>query len=179
MTARARPDPPKLQRLMGRTYSWYTEPRFSIRGIVLLITAIGAAAGVGSRPGAAIYVALLLLLALPMALCYAVMSGEGLGVFFRGASCPDCGERALARVAVVSFGPRFYRCTSCGARWKRHFLVADLEQAKGPRDDQRFTNREKGNPWMFAVSEDEKQAGVGSKTIDHLVSNQRRRHPQG
>lgn len=163
---------------MGRSYTWFTQPRLSIRGLLLLTALIFVAVGVGQRPDWALYVAVLMLVAVPVGLSYAVLNGEGLTAIFRGPSCPACAARALARVAVVSFGPRYYRCTVCGAHWKRWFLTVDLEEAKESRDHERLSRRSKENPWMFDTSDDEGQIGLGSKTIDELVASQRRRAPE-
>ena len=52
-----------------------------------------------------------------------------------GNACPDCGERALELVSVVSFGPRYHRCSLCGRRRKRDGPADLWERADGPEDD--------------------------------------------
>jgi hypothetical protein len=83
----------------------------------------------------------------------------------------------MARIAVVSFGPRFYRCTSCGARRKRR-TFGQWEAAKGPADNQHYDPRKSGSSWVFEPELDDGESH-GFKAIDSLVRNQRHRREMG
>jgi hypothetical protein len=56
----------------------------------------------------------------------------------RGIQCPSCGEWALVRVACISFGPRFYKCESCGQRCKRSDREAPWLDSSGKDDDDMY-----------------------------------------
>src|SRR5262249_5830479 len=91
----------------------------------------------------------------------------------RGMRCPACGAWTLQRVAVSSFGPRYYRCSQCQARYKRDALGPGLVEAE-KEDDPFYQPKERGDPWDIESAPDDDEQH-GSKTIDSLVSNQRRR----
>jgi hypothetical protein len=52
----------------------------------------------------------------------------------QGVRCPRCSETALLRVAVESFGHRFYRCEWCGQRCKRSSIDSPWLDASGKAD---------------------------------------------
>jgi hypothetical protein len=56
----------------------------------------------------------------------------------RGVQCPTCREWGLVRVALISFGYRFYRCDSCGQRCKRHDYESPWIDASGIADDDMY-----------------------------------------
>jgi hypothetical protein len=91
----------------------------------------------------------------------------------KGVRCPGCGAWALQRVGVVSFGARYFRCASCEARFKRD-AIGPWRTADEPDDVARYGPKDRGDPWDFEpFPEDDERHGW--KTIDSLVSNQRRR----
>jgi hypothetical protein len=57
---------------------------------------------------------------------------------FRGVQCPTCREWSLKRVAVLSFGYRFYRCDSCGQRCKRTDHESPWIDASAMQDDDMY-----------------------------------------
>jgi hypothetical protein len=57
---------------------------------------------------------------------------------FRGVQCPTCREWSLTRVAVLSFGHRFYRCDSCGQRCKRIDRESPWIDASAIQDDDMY-----------------------------------------
>jgi hypothetical protein len=63
--------------------------------------------------------------------------GKGLLVrMIRGVQCPACQRWALARVAVISFGPRFYECVHCGRRCKQFSAEEPWLDASSKEDDE-------------------------------------------
>ncbi|MDB5350871.1 MAG: hypothetical protein JWN86_2118 [Planctomycetota bacterium] len=60
--------------------------------------------------------------------------------------CPVCDKGPVARVATVSFGDHFFRCSACGQRMKRYGL-GRLWDASGPEDDCRFHKTRPVSTW--------------------------------
>ncbi|HEV3166580.1 MAG TPA: hypothetical protein VGZ22_21325 [Isosphaeraceae bacterium] len=91
-----------------------------------------------------------------------------------GAECPGCGGKEFARIAVESFGPRYYRCQECGLRCKRSWL-GHWQEVKATTEDTHYLPKRPKislelDPW------EEQDVSVGAKAIDSLVRSQRRRH---
>jgi hypothetical protein len=91
----------------------------------------------------------------------------------KGIGCPKCSEATLQRVSVQSFGARYFECSSCRGRFKRTSfggweVVNDREEAAlfDPSAHDRSLEIER---WS------DEDTGVGAKSIDSLVRNQRRR----
>ncbi len=92
-----------------------------------------------------------------------------------GLACPHCGRPTMGRRAVASFGPRYFRCESCGLRCKRRTFGA-WEDASGPEDDAKFRKRPDEDPWTAPPGMEDEDL-IYSKTHVNLVSNKRRRRP--
>jgi predicted RNA-binding Zn-ribbon protein involved in translation (DUF1610 family) len=90
-----------------------------------------------------------------------------------GVSCPNCNELNLARVAMSSFGYRYYRCSSCGWRCKRRPLTT-WEDACGPEDDEHYRRKAIGGPPGLVPRRDEDDA-YWKGTTGALLQNQRGR----
>ena len=97
-----------------------------------------------------------------------------------GTTCPRCGMGDVHRVAVISFGPRYYRCGACQARLKRDAGGA-LLPAKGPEDALAFLPATAVSPpGLEPVADPVADAEHGWRSLDALVSNQRhRQQPDG
>jgi hypothetical protein len=109
---------------------------------------------------------------LGVALLIAALQGV-LTLLLNGVVCPQCFKRGLERVAVRSFGPRYFRCPSCGSRLKRNSFAV-WESVTSPEEGTLFdpAQRESSfviDPW------DEEEIGLGVKSIDSLLRNHRRR----
>jgi hypothetical protein len=161
---------------MSSEQSWFTKPRFSLRGIMLMVLLCALIVCARTQPGFIRSFGLLALVSGPLVMVYVVLHADRALPFLGGPSCPVCGERKLGRVAVVSFGPRFYRCTACGARCKIAFLSGHLREVKSALDLSRFEPKAQLGPWD--VEEwDDPDGPQDVKTIASLVRNQRRRQP--
>lgn len=57
---------------------------------------------------------------------------------FRGVQCPTCREWSLKRVAILTFGYRFYKCDSCGQRCKRTDRESPWIDASAMQDDDMY-----------------------------------------
>jgi predicted RNA-binding Zn-ribbon protein involved in translation (DUF1610 family) len=62
-----------------------------------------------------------------------------------GVTCPNCLQTTLARVAMHSFGYRYYRCKTCGWRCKRRPWTT-WEDVFDPEDDAYFQPKDIGGP---------------------------------
>ena len=148
-------------------------PAFSLGtvvGLILLVAVVaGLAAGLqGARLVSGGLFVLVFVFLVPIAVVRDIILP-----MVRGVECPACGDWGLQRVSVVPFGSRYYRCSACGLRCKRDML-STWRAVKGPADEAHY--HPKNDEARFEVepwNEDDVQAG--SKTIDALVRNQRRR----
>jgi hypothetical protein len=123
----------------------------------------------------------LLNIALPLALlgwlgiAFAVALVQGVVVpILSGVACPKCSKPALERVAVRSFGPRYFRCGACGSRVKR-VSFGRWEEVIDPAEAAIF-DPVKAERVLEVDTWAEEDAGMGAKSIDSLVRNKRRRN---
>jgi hypothetical protein len=92
-----------------------------------------------------------------------------------GARCDRCYQGILRRVAVYSFGYRFYRCEACGARYKRGVL-GFWHDASAQRDDGAYRRAIEFDPWSSGpelLQSDEAFSGTHGTL---LANKQRRAH---
>jgi hypothetical protein len=131
------------------------------------------AAVLGSNPNSlTIGVPLALLGWLSLMLLIAFVQGIAIPSL-AGIGCPICSQLTVERVAVQSFGPRYFRCKSCGGRLKRS-LFGSWEQVTEATELALYEPAVRESPFDRDVWAEE-DAGLGAKSIDWLVRNQRGR----
>jgi hypothetical protein len=59
--------------------------------------------------------------------------------------CKRCGRGLITRVAATKGGERFYRCESCGARYRRTLREGPWLDARAPVYDAVFARLEQNN----------------------------------
>src|SRR5579864_5683475 len=149
--------------------------RPTLRGIMSVVAASALVLAVATQPGAHWSVFLLFLILIPFVAIYLAIYPEVLLPLTRPLRCPSCSKWSLERVAIVSFGPRLFRCSSCGAGYKRAFLGGFWRAVESSQDDAVHESTgqaesPKFEPWSAG---DERP---GSANIDSLVRNHRQRH---
>ena len=90
-----------------------------------------------------------------------------------GVTCPNCLQTTLARVAMYSFGYRYYRCKTCGWRCKRRPWTT-WEDVGDPEDDSYYQPKDIGGPPGLVPRREEDEA-FWDGTTGALLRNQRSR----
>lgn len=80
-----------------------------------------------------------------IAIGVAIVARAFIVVLYAG-RCSVCDKGPVGRVAAVSFGDHFYRCSACGQRMKRSWLGRTWD-ASGPEDDRRFHKDRPVSTW--------------------------------
>ncbi len=149
--------------------------RFTIGQFMGLIAVIAFVWAILTAPGAARFLVttllpITLLIVGPLVLAHHIVDNSlGLG-------CPNCRRPTLERRALASFGPRFYRCASCGVRLRR-VAFGTWEDASGPIHDAKFARKAGEDPWTAPPGLEDEDL-IYSKTHVNLVRNKRRRQPE-
>jgi hypothetical protein len=111
----------------------------------------------------------------------AYLSGRWLIERFYGHRCPGCGVRSLERRALISFGERFFLCSTCGVRCRRKLLgfygMFLWKDASSPEYDVLYQKPLDEDPWNAPPGLEDEDF-IYSKTHLNLVRNKRNRHPE-
>jgi len=155
---------------------------FTIANSMIAVACAGLVLAIALTPGLA---PVLGVVVIP---CIIVGVGSYLGFqrlveLIYGHKCPCCGARSLERRALISFGERFFLCTSCGVRCRRSLLgfynMFFWRDASGPEFDHLYEKPREEDPWNAPPGlEDEDEQGIFSKTHLNLVRNKRLRTPE-
>ena len=95
---------------------------------------------------------------------------------YTGRTCPGCGEDRMRRVALSTFGLRYFRCNRCKARWKRGILNP-WESTNSPEEAVLFARKVAEDPWTLPPGLSDEDEVVWSKTHTSLLRNKQRRNP--
>jgi predicted RNA-binding Zn-ribbon protein involved in translation (DUF1610 family) len=104
-----------------------------------------------------------------------LLTGHSLVESLFGVACPNCFQATLGRVAMHSFGYRYYRCKTCGWRCKRRPWTT-WEDVYEPEDDVYYRPKDVGGPPGLVPGRDEDEAYWEGTTAALLLS-QRGRKP--
>jgi predicted RNA-binding Zn-ribbon protein involved in translation (DUF1610 family) len=91
-----------------------------------------------------------------------------------GVTCPNCFQATLVRVALHSFGYRYYRCKTCGWRCKRRPWTT-WEDVFDPEDDVFYLAKDVGGPPGLVPGHDDEDEAFWTGTTGALLRNQRGR----
>lgn len=161
------PPPPDLRFTLGQVM-------VAVAVAALLCTAtMGTGGTIGPR-GVEALRSLSILAGFALGLLTIVVTVYSLSETFFGVSCPNCVAPALARVAMQSFGYRYYRCTTCGSRCKRRPWMT-WEDASEPEDDAFYQLKTDAGPPGLVPGRDDETSWQGSTGA--LLRSQRSRKP--
>jgi hypothetical protein len=156
--------------------------QYTIANVMIIVAVVALVLAIAMTPG---FAPILGIVVIPSTFA-------GVGIYlgwcrlielFYGHRCPNCHVRSLERRALMSFGERFFLCTSCGVRCRRSLLGLNglffWKDASGPEYDPIYQKSREDDPWDAPPGlEDEDEAGLFSKTHMNLVRNKRRRTPE-
>ena len=95
---------------------------------------------------------------------------------YMGTLCPSCGDGKMKRVAISTFGYRYFRCDHCRARWKKGPFRL-WESAETEEDAPRFARKVVEDPWTLPPGMTDDDEVVWSKTHTNLLMSKHRRNP--
>jgi hypothetical protein len=90
-----------------------------------------------------------------------------------GVTCPTCQRKGLRRLALPLSTVRYYRCTTCSARWKRNWLFAPWRDASGATDEAVYRRKSNAGDWLGFFSPDPDNGTCGT-----LLRSKRERNPR-
>jgi hypothetical protein len=156
--------------------------KLTIANGMIAVAAVALVMGIALTPG---FAPILGVVVIPSVIVgvFAYLAGRRLVELAYGYACPGCGERALERRGLVSFGERFFLCTHCGVRCQRSLLgiqgMFNWRDASAPEFAAMYEKPREQDPWNAPPDlEDGDEVGLFSKTHMNLVRNKRRRTPE-
>lgn len=166
----------------GRALWWIglQGARVAVRPLEALLCAIILIAAATHGPDAVRSAVLTIGLALGVIVCYwsFVQWLVSLDAPLPPDLCKRCGRGLITRVAATRRGERFYRCESCGARYRRKLREGPWLDASAQVYDVIFSRQEQnslGEPARFPIDE----SIYWTETVSSLVRNKRIRQLAG
>jgi hypothetical protein len=151
-----------------------TEFRFTIAQFLVFIMVFGLLLTAVTNRHAVILIAQLLSAITLLAIVVAAIMGVSEG--YLGRLCPSCGQGRMQRVALSTFGYRFFKCDHCRARWKRGWSGIWLP-VESEADLARYARKTDEDPWTLPPGMAEEEKVVWSKTHTRLLRNKQLRNP--
>jgi hypothetical protein len=147
--------------------------RYTLGQMLAAIILVGVVAAYLTNPEASSSIRILLGLAAVVLLTTLWGSAAPLNQIL-ARRCPSCGGWTMGRVAIHSFGDRFYRCGKCGIRARR--VAYAWEDASAPEFDKYYARKRPENPWTAPPGMEDEDL-VYSKTHVNLLLSKKRRNP--
>jgi hypothetical protein len=145
-------------------------------GIAALLCAVTMRTGTTPGPrGVEVLQNLSILAGLSLGVLVILLTAHSLIESVFGVTCPNCFHGTLARVAMHSFGYRYYCCKTCGWRFNRR-PWATWEDVFEPEDGVYYRSKDVGGPPGLVPGRDEDEA-FWKGTTGALLRSQRRRKP--